>query len=499
MSRIERSMLIKKQKWIFGSGCRYDEAIEKGATEDEALLATLLSSTANAIVEIGGGVEQLPGELREAGLTSKDKIRKWVSSSLDEGKEEVVQGMIERLVNKAVYDQDAPWNDDTGKNEDAVFNFDQSLKEFGTGAAIGGILGGGQMLAQGIAARGQRIVDPTASPFDQAVLDTLQGVQTPENVTQVREPTELDNIIMETQMQLQSGISPEVATNKPKDVKNLLNATKEQITRYIQNAFNKQNQYKFLKISDVSPELAETLRAAGIEVEGYAHALRDNDIRHVDNSPGSKSNDKYKVTAEVMEQAQNIIDNYDNLYRGYDTKGGNPTVVYEKQMGNRTFYVEEVLDDGVLGTKQMVITGEDSKPSFLKKYTKIASVSGDTDVPALSGSKGVQSGCAVERRHGQKRRCSLQFRPIVEGIRNGRSNRRHSWRRADAGAGHRRKGTENRRPDGKPIRSGGSGHLAGRADAGECDAGQGANRAGQYYYGDADAAAKRHQPGSGDE
>ena len=370
-------------------GNSYDEAIEKGATEDEALLATLLSSTANAIVEVGGGVEQLPGELRKEGLTSKDKIRKWVSSSLDEGKEEVVQGMIERLVNKAVYDQDAPWNDDTGKNEDAVFNLDQSLKEFGMGAAIGGILGGGQMLAQGIAARGQRIVDPTASPFDQAVLDTLQGVQTPENVTQVREPTDLDNIIMETQMQLQSGISPEVATNKPKDVKNLLNATKEQITRYIQNAFNKQNQYKFLKISDVSPELAETLRAAGIEVEGYAHALRDNDIRHVDNSHGSKSNDKYKVTAEVMEQAQNIIDNYDNLYRGYDTKGGNPTVVYEKQMGNRTFYVEEVLDDGVLGTKQMVITGEDSKPSFLKKYTKIASVSGDTDVPAQSGSKGV--------------------------------------------------------------------------------------------------------------
>lgn len=369
-------------------GNSYDEAIEKGATEDEALLATLLSSTANAIVEVGGGVEQLPGELRKEGLTSKDKIRKWVSSALDEGKEEVVQGMIERLVNKAVYDQDAPWNDDTGKNEDAVFNLDQSLKEFGMGTAIGGILGGGQMLAQGIAARGQRIVDPTASPFDQAVLDTLQGVQTPENVTQVREPTDLDNIIMETQMQLQSGISPEVATNKPKDVKNLLNATKEQISRFIQNAFNKQNQYQFLKLSDVSPELAETLRAAGIEVEGYAHALRDNDLRHVDISHGSQSNDKYQVTANVMEQAQNIIDNYDNLYRGYDTKGGNPTVVYEKQMGNRTFYVEEVLDDGVLATKQMLITGETSKPSFLKKMTKIASTSTDTSVPAQSGSTG---------------------------------------------------------------------------------------------------------------
>ena len=196
-------------------GNSYDEAIEKGATEDEALLATLLSSTANAIVEVGGGVERLPGELRKEGLTSKDKIRKWVSSSLDEGKEEVVQGMIERLVNKAVYDQDAPWNDDTGKNEDAVFNFDQSLKEFGMGTAIGGILGGGQMLAQGIAARGQRIVDPTASPFDQAVLDTLQGVQTPENVTQTREATALDNAILAAMNQNKNSATFEQTTESP--------------------------------------------------------------------------------------------------------------------------------------------------------------------------------------------------------------------------------------------------------------------------------------------
>ena len=44
--------------------------------------------------------------------------------------------------------------------------------------------------------------------------------------------------------------------------------------------------------------------------------------------------------------------------------------------------------DGVLGTKQMVVTGENSKPSFLKKYIEVASVSDDTDVPARSGSTG---------------------------------------------------------------------------------------------------------------
>lgn len=201
----------------FGNG--YDDAIEKGATQDEALLATLLSSTANAIVEIGGGVEQLPGELREAGLTSTDKIRKWVSSSLDEGKEEVVQGMIERLVNKAVYDQDAPWNDDTGKNEDAVFNLGQSLREGAMGAAIGGILGGGQMLTQEVlnAANRNRIVDPTASPLDQAILDALQGVQTPENVTQTREATALDNAILAAMNQNKNSATPEQTTESPKN------------------------------------------------------------------------------------------------------------------------------------------------------------------------------------------------------------------------------------------------------------------------------------------
>lgn len=196
-------------------GNSYDEAIEKGATEDEALLATLLSSTANAVVEVGGGVEQLPGELRKAGLTSKDKIRKWVSSALDEGKEEVIQGMIERLVNKAVYNQDAPWSDDTGKNEDAVFNLRQSLQEGAMGAAIGGILGGGQMLAQDIATRGQRIVDPTASPLDQAILDALQGVQTPENVTQTREATALDNAILAAMNENKNSATSEQTTESP--------------------------------------------------------------------------------------------------------------------------------------------------------------------------------------------------------------------------------------------------------------------------------------------
>lgn len=293
---------------------------------------------------------------------------------------------------------------------------EQSAEEFATGAAVGGILGAGNLalsrapnsrsqsqtqntqLSQDeildasiqAAMRGETLTGPVQAA-NQTTQQTTQGTaeRGAEGVITGNEASALDEAMRSTFTEALSGISSDVATNKPQNVKNLLNATKEQITRFIQNAFNKQNQFQFLKISDVSPELAATLREAGIDVEGYSHVLRDNDIRHVDSSHGSMSNDKYKVTADVLGNVQDVIDNYDNLYRGYDTRNGNPTVVYEKRMGNRTFYVEEVLDSGILGTKQMVITGEDSNPSFLKKYTKIASALSETDVPTQSGSKGI--------------------------------------------------------------------------------------------------------------
>lgn len=62
---------------------------------------------------------------------------------------------------------------------------------FGSLASPGNILNNQQPESQT-----QRIVDPTASPLDQAILDALQGVQTPENVTQTREATALDNAIL---------------------------------------------------------------------------------------------------------------------------------------------------------------------------------------------------------------------------------------------------------------------------------------------------------------
>lgn len=398
------------------TGGNFAEAKGAGATDEQAILASTIAGLANAAIEVGGGLEN-NNWMNDGTLSALSKAKNLIKGAIEEGGEELIQNPISRAMQKLVYDGDREWLslDNTAQGRDAVFNPYQSAEEFATGAAVGGILGAGNFAlnralgsrsqnqaqntqltqdelldaAMQAANRGETLAGPVQAA-NQTTQQTTQGTaeRGAEGVITGNEAPALDEAMRSTFTEALSGISSDVATNKPQNVKNLLNATKEQITRFIQNAFNKQNQFQYLKISDVSPELAETLRAAGINVDGYAHALRDNDIRHVESSHGSQSNDKYKVTADMLGNAQNVIDNYDVLYRGYDTKNGNPTIAYEKRMGNRTFYVEEVLDDGVLGTKQMLVTGEDSKPSFLKKMQKIASVSDDTDVPARSGSTG---------------------------------------------------------------------------------------------------------------
>ena len=398
------------------TGGNFAEAKGAGATDEQAILASTIAGLANAAIEVGGGLENNDW-MNDGTLSALSKAKNLIKGAVEEGGEELIQNPISRAMQKLVYDGDREWLslDNTAQGRDAVFNPYQSAEEFATGAAVGGILGAGNFaLNRALGSRSQNqaqnpqltqdemldasiqaaLRGETLTASAQAANQNTQQTTQPapergaEGVITGKEASALDEAMRSTFAEALSGISSDVATNKPQNVKNLLNATKEQITRFIQNAFNKQNQFQYLKISDVSPELAETLRAAGINVDGYAHALRDNDIRHVESSHGSQSNDKYKVTADMLGNAQNVIDNYDVLYRGYDTKNGNPTIAYEKRMGNRTFYVEEVLDDGVLGTKQMLVTGEDSKPSFLKKMQKIASVSDDTDVPARSGSTG---------------------------------------------------------------------------------------------------------------
>lgn len=127
-------------------GTDYEDAKERGADDFSAATTAILTTALNAGIEVGGGTEVLPKKLKEG---SKNAVLDWVKSSLEEGGEEVVQGITTNAMAKLMYDRNAPIFSTTDEN--AVVNPVNLSKEFGMGAAVGGILGGGQIgAAQGI-------------------------------------------------------------------------------------------------------------------------------------------------------------------------------------------------------------------------------------------------------------------------------------------------------------------------------------------------------------
>lgn len=136
-------MVRNPQTWLSFSrvaGPSYDQAVYDGADNVKASAYAVINGLLNTIVEIGGGgIQELPSAVRQGGTA----LRQWVDTMIDEGKEEAVQGVIERLTQNVVYGKGNPTYSTTDEN--AVLNPVTSLKEAGMGALVGGILGGGQI------------------------------------------------------------------------------------------------------------------------------------------------------------------------------------------------------------------------------------------------------------------------------------------------------------------------------------------------------------------
>ncbi len=128
-------------------GQSYDEAMDdmaKTGTENnkartKAALYAMGNGLLNAAVEVGGGIQKLPEELKHGANAWKA----WVDSAVDEGKEEVVQGVIERALQNGVYHKGNKLA--SLSDGDAILNPRTAAEEFTGGAVVGGVLGGGQI------------------------------------------------------------------------------------------------------------------------------------------------------------------------------------------------------------------------------------------------------------------------------------------------------------------------------------------------------------------
>lgn len=120
------------------------EAMSSGEIQTKAALYALGTGLISAAIERSGGIQTLPDELRHGG----DYWKIIVDSAVSEGKEEALQGILDRAMQNPMLDKG--YKLVSLSDEEAVFSLPAAAEEFGTGAFVGGLLSGGQALAHGV-------------------------------------------------------------------------------------------------------------------------------------------------------------------------------------------------------------------------------------------------------------------------------------------------------------------------------------------------------------
>ena len=113
----------------------YNDAKAEGVDEKRATLYALGNALLGSEIEISGGIQNLPNR-----VANQAAWRALVDTMIDEGKEEVLQGVIDRTLQNVVYDAG---NQYFGVNENAIFDPGTAAEEFAGGAIVGGLLSGG--------------------------------------------------------------------------------------------------------------------------------------------------------------------------------------------------------------------------------------------------------------------------------------------------------------------------------------------------------------------
>lgn len=141
------------------AGPEYEQAKADGADDAKAYAYAALSGALNSLVEVGGGIDKLPD-------VSKNALKEWAGSMIDEGKEEAVQGMISQALQRGMYGKNNPLASLTDEN--AIFSLRRGFDELAGGAVVGGILGGAQI---GV----QRALTGPQKTFSDAVQEQIMG------------------------------------------------------------------------------------------------------------------------------------------------------------------------------------------------------------------------------------------------------------------------------------------------------------------------------------
>ena len=151
--------------------------------------------------------------------------------------------------------------------------------------------------------------------------------------------------------------------------------TQPEINDFVENAFvNKPNNQSYLKFANVSEKLYNDIKSLFPDVNKYTHALRENDIRHIRNSHGKYTNEKYPVLETDVELIPYIVKNYDKVF--YADHNGKRGIYYVKVMSNNVvYYLEQATNkygnENLLINKQMIKSSLNEIPNLKALKTEI--------------------------------------------------------------------------------------------------------------------------------
>lgn len=352
------------QSFASTTGQAYDDAKAQGASEASATAYAVINGLLGSLVEVGGGgIQELPDVLRQP-----SQLRNWIDTMLDEGKEEVVQGVIDRLTQNVTGVANNPI---VGSgNDNAVFNLGTAAEEFGMGALVGGILGGGQI---GVDAALNRIRGntsqnateaPTAGAVPQTGVDTSTGANPVEAGidTSVRLFNEGGGVIDES-----TAVNTNPAEHTPAEqrvIEDYQNAVDSGVVNFISRVQTLKNpDYRNRvrhTVSDVSQKEASAVeQLTGVDTTGFKNIITGGAVDHIIFRHGANGRHDHSM-ADVNDIARigYVIDNFDNAELLLNDDGTPSTsnvwhnsdnspasrVRFSKRV-NGTYYVVEAVPD----------------------------------------------------------------------------------------------------------------------------------------------------------
>ena len=120
---------------------------------------------------------------------------------------------------------------------------------------------------------------------------------------------------------------------------------------FAENPDGVEKQAEFMDYSKTSDRLIRDLKP-WVDVSGFSHSLRDNDIRHIRNSHGEGTNEKYPVTIDDIKRIPDIVENYDDvLFVQNKKKEG---IYYVKRHNGVTYYLEAIKSNDRDGKNRLI-------------------------------------------------------------------------------------------------------------------------------------------------